>query len=477
MGQIIPLIAKNYITFHNKPFILTLYFQHFNTIAFVSLKNLRVLRHAYFNRIRVNRFINLYEPMKEITELAAQQVELTHAIDTVWVAICAALIFQMEGGFALLESGFVRSKNSISIIAKVMIDIMFGGIAFYAIGFGIAYGQSSGWFEFGIPEGDLGLGLTISNKLFWFIQMGFAVAAISIVSGAVAERMKIWAYAIYVVLFCSVMYPFAAHWVWNPNGWLVQLGFNDFAGSAAVHAMGGFAGLAAAIVLGPRIGKYNADGTINPIPGHNLTLSAVGAFILWFGWFGFNPGSTLAAVGKWDLIGTVATNTFLASAMGGVSTMIYTMWRYKKVDITMVINGVLAGLVAITAGCNVVSANSAIVIGLIAGILVDVAVVAIDKMKIDDPVGAIAVHGVNGVFGTIAVGLFAINGGLFTGGDSHLLGVQALGVSVIAVFSFALTYLIFVLLKKTIGIRLGEREELAGTDAVEFGIEAYTTIE
>jgi len=417
--------------------------------------------------------------MKEITELALQQAEITHAIDTVWVAICAALIFQMEGGFALLESGFVRSKNSISIIAKVMIDIMFGGIAFYGIGFGIAYGHSNGWWAFspGIPEGDMRLGLSISNKLFWFIQMGFAVAAISIVSGAVAERMKIWAYAIYVILFCSFMYPLAANWVWNPNGWLVGLGFNDFAGSAAVHAMGGFAGLAAAIVLGPRIGKYNADGSINPIPGHNLTLSAVGAFILWFGWFGFNPGSTLAAVGKWDLIGSVATNTFLASAAGGISTMLYTMWRYKKVDITMVINGVLAGLVSITAGCNVVSANSAIIIGLIAGVLVDVAVVTIDRMKIDDPVGAIAVHGINGFFGTIAVGLFAINGGLFTGGGIHLLGIQALGVTVIGFASFSITYIIFAVLKRTIGIRLGEREELAGTDAVEFGIEAYTTIE
>ena len=422
-------------------------------------------------------FFNL--KMNEMTELAAQQVELTHAIDTVWVAICAALIFQMEGGFALLESGFVRSKNSISIIAKVMIDIMFGGIAFYAVGFGIAYGESNGWwaFSFGIPEGDMGLGLTVSNKLFWFIQMGFAIAAISIVSGAVAERIKIWAYAFFVLFFCSIMYPVAANWVWNPNGWLFQLGFNDFAGSAAVHAMGGFAGLAAAIVLGPRIGKYNADGSINPIPGHNLTLSAVGAFILWFGWFGFNPGSTLGAVGKWELIGTVATNTFLSSAMGGISTMVYTFLRYKRIDITMVINGVLAGLVAITAGCNVVSANSAIVIGLCAGILIDVAVVAIDKMKVDDPVGAIAVHGVNGFFGTVAVGLFATKGGLLTTGNAHLLGVQILGVTVIAVSSFVVTYIAFIILKKTTGIRLGEREELAGTDAVEFGIEAYTTIE
>ena len=383
--------------------------------------------------------------MNETATLAAQQVELTHAIDTVWVALCAALIFQMEGGFALLEAGFVRSKNAISIIAKVMIDIMFGGVAFYLVGFGIAYGKSNGYWAFdtGIMEGDLGLGLTISNSLFWFIQMGFAIAAISIVSGGVAERMKMWSYAVFVTIFCAVMYPLAAQWVWNPNGWLAVQGFNDFAGSTAVHAMGGFAALAGAIVLGPRLGKYNEDGSINAIPGHNLTLSAVGAFMLWFGWFGFNPGSTLGAVGKWELIGSVATNTFLASAAGGISTICYTFLRYKKVDITMVINGVLAGLVAITAGCNVVSANSALVIGLVAGTLVDMAVVIIDNLKIDDPVGAIAVHGINGFFGTIAVGLFSEKNGLLITGETGQLLIQFIGVAVISVFSFVLTFTIF----------------------------------
>jgi Amt family ammonium transporter len=417
--------------------------------------------------------------MNESLSLANQQAELTHAIDTVWVALCAALIFQMEGGFALLEAGFVRSKNAVSIIAKVMIDIMFGGIAFYLVGFGIAYGESNGWFAFdtGIMSSDLGLGLTISNSLFWFIQMGFAIAAISIVSGGVAERMKMWSYAVYVCIFCAFMYPVAANWVWNPNGWLAVRGFNDFAGSAAVHAMGGFAALAGAIVLGPRIGKYNEDGTINAIPGHNLTLSAVGAFILWFGWFGFNPGSTLAAVGKWDLIGQVATNTFLASAMGGIATIFYTFLRYRKVDITMVINGVLAGLVAVTAGCNVVSPNSALLIGFIAGTIVDMAVVIVDKMKIDDPVGAIAVHGVNGFFGTIAVGLFSQKNGLFTTGQTDQFITQILGVSVISIFSFVVTFVVFHILKRTIGIRISHKAESAGIDAVEFGVEAYTTFE
>jgi ammonium transporter, Amt family len=417
--------------------------------------------------------------MEELAALTKAHTELVHSIDTVWVAICAAMIFQMEGGFALLEAGFVRSKNAVSIIAKVMIDIMFGGIAFYAVGFAIAYGESNGWgaIGFGIPTHDLGLGLTISNTLFWFIQMGFAVAAISIVSGAMAERMKIWTYAIYVTIFCAVLYPFAAHWAWNPKGWLCVMGFNDFAGSAAVHAMGGFAALAGAMILGPRIGKYNADGSINAIPGHNLPLAAVGAFILWFGWFGFNPGSTLAAVGKWELISSVAVNTFLASAAGGISTMIYTQFWYKKVDITMVINGVLAGLVAITAGCNVVSPTSAIIIGLIAGILVDVAVVTIDKMKIDDPVGAIAVHGVNGLFGTLAVGLFSAKNGLFTTGSFNQLGIQAIGVVAIGTFSFITTYGILTILNKIMGIRITRIEEQAGIDTVEYGVEAYSTFE
>lgn len=417
--------------------------------------------------------------MQDIATTAIEQTELISAIDTVWVSICAAIIFLMEGGFALLEAGFVRSKNAMSIIAKVFIDITFGGLAFYTVGFGIAYGASNGWFAFdtGIMTEDLGLGLTVSNKLFWFIQLGFAIAAISIVSGAVAERMKVWAYAIYVIIFCAIMYPLAANWVWNPNGWLALKGFNDFAGSAAVHAMGGFAALAAAIVLGPRLGKYDQNGEAVAIPGHNLPLAAVGGFILWFGWFGFNPGSTLGAVGNWELIGSIAANTFLASAAGGVSTIFYTYFKYGQIDITMTINGVLAGLVAVTAGCNVFEPGSAIIIGLIAGILVDVAVLFIDKIKIDDPVGAIAVHGVNGLFGTIAVGLFASKDGLFHGGGSDLLVTQTIGVLVIGTFSFVVTFIIIKIMQKTIGIRVNRSEETAGIDAVSFGVEAYTTFE
>jgi len=411
--------------------------------------------------------------MENYTELLNEHV---YAINTVWVALCAALIFFMEAGFALLEAGFIRAKNAMSIIAKVIIDITFGGIAFFVVGFGVAYGASNGWFAsgFGIMEGDLGLNLTVSNQLFWFIQLGFAIAAISIVSGALAERMKLWSYAIMVVVFCGIMYPLVANWVWNPNGWLAVRGFNDFAGSAAVHAMGGFSALAAAIVLGPRIGKYSKEGNSNTIPGHNLPLASVGAFILWFGWFGFNPGSTLGAVGNWELIGNVVVNTFLASAAGGIATMLYTYFSYGKIDITMVINGILAGLVSITAGCNVVGPLSAIFIGFIAGILVDLAVLFFDKMKVDDPVGAVAVHGVNGLFGTIAVGLFAIEGGLFFGGGFDLLVTQLIGVFTIALFSFSFTIILMKVLKSAIGIRISNEEEEAGIDSVSFGVKSYT---
>lgn len=411
--------------------------------------------------------------MEEYTQLFNEQV---FAINTVWVALCAALIFFMEAGFALLEAGFVRAKNAMSIIAKVIIDVTFGGIAFFGVGFGIAYGVSNGWFalDFGIMDRDLGLGLTVSNQLFWFIQLGFAIAAISIVSGALAERMKLWAYAIMVVFFCGIMYPLVANWVWNPNGWLAVRGFNDFAGSAAVHAMGGFSALAAAIVLGPRIGKYSKEGNSNTIPGHNLPLASVGAFILWFGWFGFNPGSSLGAVGNWELIGAVVVNTFLASAAGGIATMFYTYFSYGKIDITMVINGILAGLVSITAGCNMVGPISAIFIGLIAGILVDLAVLFFDKIKVDDPVGAVAVHGVNGFFGTVAVGFFAAEGGLLFGGGVALLITQLIGVVTIGLFSFSITFILMKVLKSTIGIRISSEEEEAGIDSVSFGVKSYT---
>lgn len=403
---------------------------------------------------------------------------MENAIDTVWVAICAALIFQMEGGFALLESGFLRRKNAIAIIIKVIVDICFGGLAFFLIGYGIMFGMSDGYFgkEIGFVKG-LSPNANIPDSVFWFLQMGFAVAAISIVSGGVAERMKIWAYTIYVFLFVAFIYPVAAGWVWNANGWLANLGMNDFAGSAAVHAVGGWSALAAILVLGARQGKYNEDGSANAFPGHSLPLAALGAFILWFGWFGFNPGSTLGAVGNWDIIGKVAMNTFLASAAGGIGTMAYTQLRYGAIDPTMVINGVLAGLVAITAGCNVMDPIFAVITGLTAGIIVDIAVVYFDKMHIDDPVGAIAVHGVNGSFGTLAVGLFASEGGLFTTGSFSLLCIQATGLVAVSVFAFSTTFLVLMVIKKTIGIRLAKKDEIIGADLAEYKTSAYSIFE
>ncbi len=403
---------------------------------------------------------------------------MENAIDTVWVAVCAALIFQMEGGFAILESGFIRRKNAISIIVKVMTDICFGGLAYFIIGFALMFGPSSGWIGegWGILENS-SPNPNISDSIFWFLQMGFAVAAVSIVSGGVAERIKIWAYAIYVFVFVALIYPVAAGWVWNANGWLAGMGMNDFAGSAAVHAVGGWSALAAIIVLGPRHGKYNEDGSINALPGHSLPIAAIGGFILWFGWFGFNPGSTLGAVGNWELIGTVASNTFLASAAGGTATMIYTQIRYQAIDPSMVVNGVLAGLVAITAGCNVMSPEWAIVTGLLAGVLVDIAVVTVDKFHFDDPVGAVAVHGVNGSFGTLAVGLFAADGGLFTTGSAELLGIQAIGLVSVSAFAFASTFAVLTLVNKVYRIRLSKDDEILGSDLSEYKTTAYSIFE
>ena len=434
-----------------------------------------------------NRFVFLeqealytkHKTMNETATLAAQQVELTHAIDTVWVALCAALIFQMEGGFALLEAGFVRSKNAISIIAKVMIDIMFGGVAFYLVGFGIAYGKSNGYWAFdtGIMEGDLGLGLTISNSLFWFIQMGFAVAAISIVSGGVAERMKMWSYAIYVAIFSAVLYPLAANWVWNPNGWLALRGFNDFAGSAAIHAMGGFAALAGAIVLGPRLGKYNEDGTANAIPGHNLTLSAVGAFILWFGWFGFNAGSALAANG---IAGLAFLNTQVATAGGLVGWLLIEKIRNGHATSLGAASGAVAGLVAITPACAFVAPWAAVVIGLFAGIFCALAVGLKYKFGLDDSLDVVGVHLIGGIWGSLAVGLFGTSvvnsvgvDGLFYGGGTELLAKQGLGVGMVALYSFLVTLVLGFIIEKTIGFRVSKDNEVEGVDLSEHAETAY----
>jgi Amt family ammonium transporter len=298
------------------------------------------------------------------------------------------------------------------------------------------------------------------------------MAMASIVSGAVAERMKFKPYILYTILAASIIYPVAGHWVWGVGGWLGKLGMLDFAGSSAVHAVGGWSALAAVLVLGPRTGKYAEDGSINFLPPHNLHLAFLGTFVLWFGWFGFNAGSTLSGL---DLnIARIAVTTNLAAAAGGAAATLYTMFRYGKPDPSMMMNGALAGLVAITAGTAFVSPKSAVIIGGIAGVLVVLAVAFFDKIKADDPVGAIAVHGVNGTWGILAVGLFAEKGGLFFGGGIKLLLVQALGVAAVSVWAFTITYVIFSILKKTSGIRVTKMEEIIGLDITEHDITAYS---
>jgi ammonium transporter, Amt family len=416
---------------------------------------------------------------------------LAHGINTVWVLLCAALVFFMEAGFAMLEAGFVRAKNSLNIIMKVFIDCCSGLLGYWVLGFGVMYGVdklgvfgTSGFFARSAMENlpflkQFGL----SVEVYWMFQAAFAVAVATIVSGAVAERMKFLPYMVFSFLATAVIYPVAGHMVWNPEGLFYKMGMLDFAGSAAVHAVGGWASLAAVMVLGPRIGKYKKDGSANVIPGHSLPLAALGAFILWFGWFGFNPGSALNAFGEGASIAHVVVATNLAAAAGGLVSALFTLARYGKVDASMTINGALAGLVAVTGGCAFVSNFSAVIIGAVAGVLVVVAVEFIDKIHADDPVGAIAVHGVCGSFGVIAVGLFAskeVNpaiseSGLLAGGGFHLLGVQALGLLVVSLWAFAATFGLFKLLKAISGIRVSVDDEIEGMDISEHGIRSYAT--
>ena len=400
-------------------------------------------------------------------------------LDTVWVLLCAALVFLMEGGFAALEAGLVRSRNSLNIIMKVFMDCSVGFIGYFTMGFALMYGADFsgivGTTGF-LLQGDFShLNLHIPVYAFWLFQAAFAIAVATIVSGAVAERMKFAPYLVYSLVATVVIYPVAGHWVWGSNGWLNQLGMLDFAGSAAVHSLGGWAALAAVLVLGPRSGRFNKDGSVNIMPGHNIPLAALGAFLLWFGWFGFNPGSTLSGL---DLnIAKIAVNTNLAAASGGTIAAVLTLWRYGKADPSMAINGALGGLVAITAGCAYVEPLSALFIGAVAGGLIIVAVPLFDKLRADDPVGAIVVHGVCGTFGTIAVGIFAVDGGLLYGGGFHLLGVQLFGVAAVSLWGFSATYAVFSVLKAGAGIRVSEEDEILGLDISEHGVAAYTNTE
>ena len=413
-------------------------------------------------------------------------------LNVVWTLVAAILVFTMQAGFALVETGFTRAKNAANIMMKNLMDFAAGSLAFYVLGAALMFGATKlggalGWGGLGMPG--LAEGEGSWNWTFLFFQTMFAATAATIVSGAVAERIEFKSYLVYSILVSAVVYPVSGHWMWGglagegSAGWLEGLGFHDFAGSTVVHSVGGWIALAGAIALGPRIGKYHANGKPNPIPGHSLVLGTLGVFLLWIGWFGFNPGSYTAGVGS---IGRVAMTTNLAACAGTVAALA-TAWAIMgKPDLTMALNGSLAGLVAITAPCDLVTANASIVIGLVAGVLVVLSVFALDKAHVDDPVGAVSVHCVNGVWGTLAVGLFAAPvaagygndaPGLLYGGGLRFLGVQALGALCTAAWAFGTGSAIFFALKKARILRVPAKTELKGLDLVEHGQDAYASFQ
>jgi Amt family ammonium transporter len=404
---------------------------------------------------------------QEVPDAASVQTSL----DYVWVTLAAALVFFMQAGFALLETGLTRAKNAVNIIMKNVMDASAGALVFFAVGFGLMFGTSGGWFG---TDGFLLAGVEGQPEtwtyLFFFFQAVFAATAATIVSGAVAERVKFSAYLLFSIAIVGVVYPVFGSWAWgglfNGGGWLEGLGFLDFAGSTVVHSVGGWAALAGALVVGARRGKYGADGEVRDLPGHSLPQAALGVFILWLGWFGFNAGSTAAAT---PAIALIALNTFLAAAGGAAAAMSVTWIKSGKPDAGMTLNGVLAGLVGITAGCDAVRPGAAIVIGAIGGVLVVFAARFIERtLKIDDPVTAIAVHGVGGVWGTLAVALFHADGFSLA-----QLGVQAVGVVAAFAWTFPVALGLFKLLDKTIGIRIEGEVEEGGLDLHEHGADAY----
>jgi Amt family ammonium transporter len=402
--------------------------------------------------------------------------------DVIWTVVAAALVFFMQAGFAMVETGFTRAKNAGNIMMKNLMDFAMGGLAFWAIGFGLMFGISNGftgWSDFFLSFDNS----TIDGQwgyTFWLFQVVFAATAVTIVSGAMAERTKFAGYLTYSFFISLFIYPIFGHWAWgnllNPaNGdsgaWLAKRGFIDFAGSTVVHSVGGWAALAGAIVLGPRLGKFGKDGKPRVIPGHSLTLAALGVFILFLGWFGFNPGSTTAANGS---VARIAVNTLLAGCLGAIAAL-FTAWaKFGKPDIGMTLNGTLAGLVAITSPCATVTTAGAVLIGAIAGVIVVFAVLFFDRIRIDDPVGAISVHGVCGAFGTLSAALFHEN--LFLGKPYNLgeqLITQAIGVLTAFVWTFSICFVLFKVIAATIGLRVSAEEELEGLDLSEHGADCY----
>jgi Amt family ammonium transporter len=401
-------------------------------------------------------------------------------INSMWVLVASILVFLMHAGFAMVEVGFTQSKNAVNIIMKNFVTVSVGVLCFYFVGYGIMYGNDVA----GIFGSDLFMLVNapteingISFDVFFFFQAIFAATCATIVSGAMAERTKFNAYVIFVFVATLIIYPLIGHWIWG-NGFLMKhLGFMDFAGGTAVHAVGGFSALVGAKLVGARKGKYKS-GVPHAIPAHNIPLGALGVLILWFGWFGFNPGSTLDITSP--ATAHAAITTLFSGAAATFSTLVVSNLKYGKPDAALTLNGALAGLVGITAGANVISFNGSILVGLFSGILMLYAVEFIDqKLMIDDPVGAISVHGVCGTFGTIMIGLFSTNAehlGLFYGGGFKLLGIQILGVLICGVTAMTLSYITFKTLTATIGLRVEEHEEIHGLDTMEHGISAYINL-
>ena len=392
-----------------------------------------------------------------------------YAIDNFFLFIAAVLVLFMQAGFAMLEAGLNSSKNTVNILFKNIMDLSAGALLYYIIGYGLMYpGDGNGWIAFsgmGISAvGDSPGAGVLFPQVDWLFQVAFAATAATIVSGAVAGRMKFSAYLIYSVILTGFIYPISGYWKWG-GGWLDQLGFYDFAGSLVVHAVGGFAGLAGAMVLGPRIGRFSKNGKPNAMPGSNLALSTLGVLILWIGWYGFNPGSQLAIVGtdNTNAVMLIAVNTTLAAAAGAVFAMVAAWYKFKKPDLTMALNGALAGLVGITANCDSVTNFEAIIIGLVAGILVVFGIVLLDSLKIDDPVGAWPVHGLCGIWGGIAAGIFG----------GHPMVAQIIGSVAIPIWAFVTMYILFSILKYSKMLRVTEEEELLGLDISEHKEEAY----
>jgi len=391
-------------------------------------------------------------------------------LNFIWTLVAAFLVFLMQAGFAMVEAGFTRAKNACNIMMKNMMDFSIGAVAFWAVGFGLMFGTTNGYFGtsdffFSGASGDG----EAWNYAFWMFQVVFAATAATIISGAVAERTKFSAYCIYSIFVSALIYPVFGSWAWgslyNGNGWLEGLGFIDFAGSTVVHSMGGWLALAGAVIVGPRMGKFGKDGKVKPIPGHNIPLASLGVFLLWFGWYGFNPGSTTTGDSSTAII---AVTTTLAAAAGAIVAMLVTWLKYGKSDIGMTLNGALAGLVGITAGCANVSPMSSVIIGAVAGVVVVFSVLFFDKIKVDDPVGAVSVHGVCGAWGTLAAGLFDS-----AGFSLHTVGVQLIGIGACFAWAFGTGLVLFKLIDVIIGMRVSQEEELAGLDFSEHGASAY----